>query len=87
MENILVIALADAEQEAVAAVNAIMQKRGLPCYLMEPIIGKIYQQVLNGKESELAEARVRAAQADESKTTDEETEEMQTSKQAEELEE
>lgn len=64
MNQELVIALANAEQEAVAAVNAIMQKNGLPCYLMESIIGKIHRQLLDGKATELAEAKARATQSE-----------------------
>ena len=62
-EKELVIALVDAEQEAVEAVNAIMQRNGLPCYLMEMILGKIYQQLKDAKASELAEAKIRAQNA------------------------
>lgn len=55
----LVIALADAEQAAVSAVNAIMQENGLPCYLIEPIIDKIHRQLIDGKNKEIAEAKER----------------------------
>lgn len=58
----LVVALADAEQAAVATINAIMQENGLPCYLMEPIVDKIHHQLLDGKRSELAEARNRESE-------------------------
>lgn len=53
MEKALAIALSEAEQEAVEAVNTIMQKHGLPCFLFEPIIYKIYRQVADGKAAEL----------------------------------
>ena len=59
-EKELIIALADAEQETVTAINTIMQKNGLPCYLMEMILGKVYQQLKDAKASELAEAKARA---------------------------
>ena len=58
----LVVALADAEQAAVATINAIMQENGLPCYLMEPIVDKIHQLLLDGKRSELTEARNRESE-------------------------
>lgn len=57
MEKPLVIALEEAEQEAVAAVNKIMQEKALPCFLFEPIIGKIYRQIQDGKAIELAKAQ------------------------------
>lgn len=57
MEKALVITLSEAEQEAVEAVNTIMQKHGLPCFLFEPIIYKIYRQIVDGKASELAAAK------------------------------
>lgn len=55
----LVVILAEAEQEAVAAVNGIMQKHGLPCYLIEPIVDKIHRQLIDGKANELLAARAR----------------------------
>ena len=56
----LVISLAEAEQEMFSAVNAIMQKNGLPCYLMEYIVDKAHRQLVDGKNSELAAAYERA---------------------------
>ena len=53
MEKALAIALSEAEREAVEAVNTIMQKHCLPCFLFEPIIYKIYRQVADGKAVEL----------------------------------
>ncbi len=53
----LVVVLAEAEDEAIEAVNSIMQKNGLPCYLMEPIIYKIYRQLEDGKTAELKAAK------------------------------
>lgn len=56
----LIIALHEAEAETVAAVNAIMHKHGLPCFLMEPIIDKLHRQLIDQKTAELAAARARA---------------------------
>lgn len=61
----LVIVLAEAEQEMVAAVNGIMQKHGLPCYLFEPIMDKIHRQLIDGKTAELAAAKTRCAENEE----------------------
>lgn len=60
-EKELVITLAEAEQEAVDAMNSIMQKHGLPCYLFESIVDKLHRQLIEGKAGELAAARARAA--------------------------
>ena len=59
-EKALVITLSEAEQEAVEAVNTIMQKHGLPCFLFEPIVYKVYRQVADGKAAELAAAKNRS---------------------------
>ena len=56
MEKALVITLSEAEKEAVEAVNSIMEKHSLPCYLLEPILYKIYRQIADGKSAELASA-------------------------------
>lgn len=61
MAKELVIVLAEAEQEMVAAVNGIMQKNGLPCFLLEPIVDKIHKQLIDGKANELETARGRLA--------------------------
>jgi hypothetical protein len=65
MEKELVIALAEAEQETTAAINSIMQKHGLPCYLFEPVVDKIHRQLIDGRASELAAARARQAENEE----------------------
>lgn len=57
MKKALVIVLSEAEQEMTEAVNAIMQKHGLPCYLMEPIAYKIHRQLCDGKVNELTSAK------------------------------
>ena len=57
MEKALVIALDEAEKEAVEAIQNIMDKHGLPCYLMENIVYKIHRQLTDGKANELAAAR------------------------------
>ena len=57
MGKALVIVLAEAEQEMTEAVNTIMQKHGLPCYLMEPIAYKIHRQLCDNKADELENAK------------------------------
>ena len=61
MAKELVIVLAEAEQEMAAAVNSIMQKHGLPCFLLEPIVDKVHRQLIDGKANELETARGRLA--------------------------
>ena len=58
-EKELVIRMAEAEQETVAALNGIMQKHGLPCFIFEPIVDKLHRQLIDGKAAELAEAKAR----------------------------
>ena len=55
----LVLALVDAEQAAVVAINDIMQQHGLHCYLMETIVDKIHRQLLDGKAAEIVAAKAR----------------------------
>lgn len=61
----LVLRVADAEKEAVAAVNGIMHKHSLPCFIFEPIIDKIHRQLIDGKTNELLAARSRLAEQEE----------------------
>lgn len=70
MEKALVIVLSEAEQEMTEAVNAIMQKHGLPCYLMEPIAYKIHRQLCDGKATEMAAAKPTADDTTSSKQMD-----------------
>lgn len=65
MQKELVIALAEAEEELEAAVNAIMAKHGLPCYLLEPIAYKIHRKLIDGKKAELEQAEACAAKTKE----------------------
>lgn len=56
--------LEKAEIDLVNALNAVMQEQGLPCYLLEPIIERIYRAVLDGKRQELAAAKTDIANND-----------------------
>ena len=53
----LALVLDEAEHEVTATMNTIMQKHGLPCYLMEPIIDKLHRQINDGKAAEIAAAK------------------------------
>lgn len=59
-EKNLVIRMAEAEADTVAALNTIMQKHGLPCYLYELIVDKLHRQLIDGKTAELAQAKAAA---------------------------
>ncbi len=48
----LVLEIEEAEKETVAAVNDIMARHDLPCFLFEPIIDKIHRQLSDGKKNE-----------------------------------
>jgi hypothetical protein len=53
----LALVICDAEQELMAAAASIMQKHGLPCYLMELLVDKLHRRVIDGKAEEIAAAR------------------------------
>ena len=57
----LILRMTEAEQELVDAVNAAIQKHSLPCFLVEPMVGRIHAQLQQGKQQELAEAKAREA--------------------------
>lgn len=57
----LILRMTEAEQELVDAANAIMQKHNLPCFLVEPMVGRIHAQLQQGKQMELAQAKEREA--------------------------
>lgn len=58
-EKELVIVLDEAEKEMTAAINDIMKKHGLPCFLFESILDKIHRQLIDGKLRELESAKSR----------------------------
>jgi hypothetical protein len=53
----LILRMCEAEQDLVDAVNTIIQKHSLPCFLVEPMVDKIHAQLKEGKQAELAQAR------------------------------
>ena len=60
-ERDLILRITEAEQELVDAANAIMQKHNLPCFLVEPMVGRIHAQLQQGKQMELTQAKEREA--------------------------
>lgn len=57
----LILRMTEAEQELVDAVNTIIQQHSLPCFLVEPMVGRIHAQLQQGKQLELAQAKAREA--------------------------
>lgn len=55
----LSLRMEDAENQLTEAVERVMAAHGLPCFLLEPIMAKVYQKVQNAKDQELAQARLR----------------------------
>lgn len=55
----LILRMTEAEQELVDSVNAVIQKHSLPCFLVEPMVGRIYAQLQQGKQLELVQAKER----------------------------
>ena len=56
--NPLVIRLKEAEQQIISCVNAVMREQSLPCYLVEPIIEKVYRQTAEAARGEYENAKL-----------------------------
>lgn len=54
----LILALKEAEAELINAVNGVMGKYSLPCYLAEFLVDKIHRQLIEGKRNEIAAASI-----------------------------
>lgn len=61
-DNPLVIRLKEAEQQIISCVNAVMREQSLPCYLVEPIIEKVYRQTVEAARSEYENAKINLAE-------------------------
>ncbi|MBQ2785870.1 MAG: hypothetical protein IJF02_05155 [Oscillospiraceae bacterium] len=57
----LILRTTEAEQELVEAVNAVIQRHSLPCFLVEPIVDRIHRQLIDGKANELTAAKASEA--------------------------
>lgn len=68
--NPLVIRLKEAEQQIINFVNSVMSEQSLPCYLVEPIIEKVYRQTVEAARTEYENAKINFAkeQAEEGAT-------------------
>ena len=52
MEKPLCLRLEEAENEIAAVINRHKKEGALPCFLLEPILWKMYMQVAEGKRTE-----------------------------------
>lgn len=57
MKKPLCLRLEDAELELAAVINRHKTENELPCFLLEPILRKLYMQVANGKDAEVEYVR------------------------------
>lgn len=53
MKKPLCLRLEDAEAEIAEVINRHKTENELPCFLLEPILRKLYLQVANGKDAEV----------------------------------
>ena len=56
----LILELNEAKAELVQSVNNALRIRGIPCYLMEPILSDVLAQIREGARNELAAAQAEA---------------------------
>lgn len=61
MEKPLVIRLKEAEQQIINFINSVMREQELPCYLVEPIIEKVYRQTVEAAQNEYENAKINFA--------------------------
>ena len=52
----LVMRINDAKKETTIAINDILKRNNLPCFLYEPILYEAYRQVLEGSKRESGQA-------------------------------
>lgn len=55
----LILEMDEAKQELVQCVNDILDRHGLSCYLIEPMVADLYAQVKANAQNELAQAKAR----------------------------
>lgn len=53
----IILKLEDAKQELVSCINNIINNHQLNCYLIEPMITEVYEQIKTSARRELAQAR------------------------------
>ena len=55
----LILEMDEAKQELVQCVNDILDRHGLSCYLIEPMVADLYAQVKANAQNELRQAKAR----------------------------
>lgn len=73
----LILEIAEAEHETVAAVNEIMRKHNLPCSFFEPIVAGIYRQLVEGKKNEINTAAAQYEEQEAARSESEKKEETE----------
>lgn len=58
----LILDLDETQQDFIEVVNKALNIRKIPCYLLEPIVFKIYSQINEGFKQELALAKAQMIQ-------------------------
>ena len=66
----LVIRLKEAKEFLIAAVNATIKEKDLPCYLIEPIIAEVHNQVSAAATKEYESAKQLEKNANEGENAD-----------------
>lgn len=61
----LVIRLKEAKEFLIAAVNATIKEKDLPCFLLEPIIAEVHNQVSKAATDEYEKAKQTEEQTEE----------------------
>lgn len=64
----IILEMDEAKRELVQCVNDILQNHGLSCYLIEPMFAELYAQIKSSAQSELAQARAMAINANTNNT-------------------
>ena len=60
----LILEIEEAKTEIITAVNKALTERGIPCYILSPIIRDIFNQVEAGAKNELEAAKNAEKNAD-----------------------
>lgn len=59
----IILEMDEAKRELVQCVNDILQRHGLNCYLIEPMVAELHSQIKASAQQELAQARAQMGAA------------------------
>lgn len=65
----IILEMDEAKRELVQCVNDILQRHGLNCYLIEPMVAELHSQIKASAQQELAQARAQMGAANAAPTT------------------